>query len=85
MAFENRSAVTSAEQTPSRGYEWQNFFGLNRVGDIPNRIKNDFLHIPKEDRRLFIGLANHDTCGMDDLALIYHAQHELGHIDVDIE
>ena len=55
------------------------------VGTFHTGLKTDFLHLIGKDRGLFIALAYYDTGGMDDLALIYHAQHELRHIDVDIE
>src|SRR6476660_2849100 len=84
MAFENRGAITSAEQTSSRGYEWQNLLRFDGGWDIPNRIENYLLHLLGEDRRLFVWLAHHDTRRVDNLAIVHYAQHELRHVDVDV-
>jgi hypothetical protein len=39
VAFENRSAIASAEQTSSRGHEWQNLSVFIELGTFQNGLK----------------------------------------------
>ena len=61
------------------------FLDLDRQRHVPIGIENNFLHVGREDRRLRIVLAGDDALGMDDLAVLDDAEHELGHVHPDMQ
>src|SRR5262245_61957205 len=82
MPSKNGGIPAAAEESAAALSEIRSdFLHLDRVGDVPIGIEYDLLHLVGDYRRLLVGLAGDDPRGVYGLAVLDHAQHELGNVD----
>ena len=78
--------VVESEDARAAAYQArQHVLLLDGLRHAPVRMEDHLLHVLREDRRRRVGLAGDDALGVNDLAVLDHAQRELGDVDPDVE
>src|SRR5262249_52439728 len=82
VSLKNGGVIAAAEEAAAALPEIGcNFLHLDGIRYVPIGIEDDLFHLLGDDGRLLVWLAGDDTRGVDGLAVLDHAQQELGNVD----